>query len=147
MQGSPSSHGLSSAETWISHAPSSTSHTPTWHGPSSSEQSSGVPSHTPPAQLSDAVHATPSSQASPSASALFVHSPVSGSHSPTLQSSSYVEQSLGWPAHSPPAHASSVVQARPSSQGVPSSAWKHKQAGSSMAWATHSPVTSSQTPT
>lgn len=79
----------------------------------------GVPAHPPPEQTSFSVHELESSQAS----VLFMFSqPVAGLHEslvhgfPSLQSASEVSI----PAQTPISHSSLVVQASPSSHGVPS---------------------------
>src|SRR5690606_10946981 len=109
------------------------SHSAIWHGASSITGES-PPTHAPASQASPAVQATPSSQAEPSGFSGSEHNPVAGSQTPSTWHVLRAPQTIGAPpTHAPAWQLSSVVQASPSLQVVPSS---------STSWAT--PATGSQ---
>jgi hypothetical protein len=93
---------------------------------SSSHPGAGPPTHTPLAQASDVVQASPSSQGF--VLGAWTH-PVAGSHESSVQTFASSHSGGGPPAHSPPAQASEVVQALPSSQGAVLSVWTQPSAG------------------
>ena len=94
---------------------------------SSSQLGALPPTHTPLAQVSAVVQASPSSHAF--VLGAWTH-PVAGSHESSVQTSASSQSGAGPPAHSPPAQASEVVQALPSSQGAVLSVWTQPSAWS-----------------
>jgi hypothetical protein len=80
-----------------------------------------LPVHTPVWHASLALHGLPSSQPLPSATLTAKHAPEAGSHLGTTQALA-LGQAFSWPGlHLPEVHRSALVQALPSSQGLPSS--------------------------
>src|SRR2546421_315228 len=97
-----------------------------------------APSHAPSRQVSVCVHASPSSQTTPSGLAGSEQIPVSESQGPASWHWSSAVQVTGFaPLHAPPWHVSVCVQALPSVQGVPFD----------LGCGTHWSVVSLQTPT
>jgi len=109
VQGSPSSHGVPSA-------------TPAQELPPLTQAGSSWPVQAPPEHTSLVVQLSPSSHTPPSLAAVARHAPLAGSHTPTAQSLSRAEQSLGCPAQAPAWQVVWTVQGSPSSHGVPSAA-------------------------
>src|SRR5579862_6050065 len=122
VQALPSLQPVPSAAVGFEHVPVCGSQVPaTWHW-SDAVQTTAVPAHVPPWQLSPWVQALPSLQAVPSAAVGFEHVPVCGSQVPATWHWSDAVQTTEGPAHVPPWQLSPWVQALPSLQAVPSAA-------------------------
>jgi hypothetical protein len=107
-----------------------------WHGSSAVHTTGLEPVQAPLWQVSVSVHASPSSQAVPSAALGFEHVPVDGSHTPAAWHGS-AWQAIGFePVQAPLWQVSVSVHASPSSQAVPSAAMGFE----------HVPVLGSQVP-
>ena len=97
-----------------------------------------LPAQLPPVHTSFEVHALPSLQLVPSATAGLEHAPVEVSHVPATWHGSLAAHVTGFdPTHAPALHASVCVHALPSLQPVPSAA----------AGFEHAPVEVSHVPT
>src|SRR5439155_1449397 len=92
----------------------------------SSQLSAGPPAHTPPLHASFVVHALPSSQGA----VLFVWTqPVAGLQLSSVQALPSSQLGARPPTHTPPPHASLMVQAFPSSHGAVLFVWTHPVVG------------------
>jgi hypothetical protein len=120
VQRSPSSQGPPSLIGLAWHMPVEALHKPSLHASSRLEQSTGVPEHTPPAQLSLIVQLLPSLHGPPLLAGMASQSPVDMLHVPTLHALLSEVQSTGVPAHVPEEQMSPVVQRLPSLHIPPS---------------------------
>jgi hypothetical protein len=107
--------------------PSGATQESTVHAFPSSQSGAGPPTQAPPAHWSFVVHALPSLHGA----MLFVWvQPVAGSQASVVQTLPSLQSGPGPPTQAPPAQASPVVQALPSSQGALLFAWVQPVAGS-----------------
>jgi hypothetical protein len=117
----PSLQPVPFARAGFEHAPVPGSHEPAaWHWSLAAQETGLAAVHVPAWQLSPSVHALPSLQPVPFASAGFEHAPVLGSHEPAAWHWSLAAQETGLPpVHVPPWQLSPRVHALPSLQPVP----------------------------
>ena len=118
----PTEHGSPSLLAGAEQSPVAVSHVPaSWHSSIAGQLFASAPTQAPLSQASVWLHASPSSQADPSAFAGSEQTPVAGSHVPTSWHWSCAVHATGSaPAQLPAWQLSLCVQALPSSHAVPS---------------------------
>jgi hypothetical protein len=93
----------------------------------SSQSGAGPPTHSPPAHVSNVVHAFPSSHGTTLSRCAH---PLIGSQESSVHTFPSSQSGAGPPAQAPPAHVSDVEHAFPSLHGSVLCAWVHPMAGS-----------------